>query len=57
MIEMQAVVVTLIENFEFSLPEDGTEVLRMPVALMSPMVEGRLDDGVMMPLMVRAITG
>lgn len=57
LIEMQAVVVALIENFEFSLPEDGTEVLRMPVALMSPMVKGRLNEGVVMPLMVRAITG
>ena len=55
MIEMQAVLVALIEKFEFSLPSPKTEILRMPVTLMSPMVKGKLDEGVMMPLLVRSL--
>ena len=55
MIEMQAVLVALIEKFEFSLPSTKTEILRMPVTLMSPMVKGKLDEGVMMPLLVRSL--
>lgn len=55
MIEMQAVIVALIEKFEFSLPSTKNEILRMPVTLMSPMVKGKLDEGVMMPLLVRSL--
>ena len=55
MIEMQAILVALVENFEFSLPRTETEIVRMPVGLMSPMVKGKLCDGVMMPLTVRAL--
>ena len=55
LIEMQAVIVTLIEKFEFSLPPSKKEILRMPVTLMSPMVKGKLDEGVMMPLVVRSL--
>ncbi|KAI0701973.1 cytochrome P450 [Cytidiella melzeri] len=55
LIEMQAILVALIENFEFSLPPTETEIMRMPVGLMSPMVKGRFNEGVLMPLTVRAI--
>ncbi|KAI0089014.1 cytochrome P450, partial [Irpex rosettiformis] len=55
LIEMQAILVGLVENFEFSLPPTPTEILRMPIRVMSPMVKGRLDEGVMMPLTVRAV--
>ena len=56
---MQAILVALIENFEFSLPaakpEDAPEILRMPVGLMSPMVNGRFHEGVLMPLKIKAL--
>ena len=52
---MQAVIVALIEKFEFSLPSTKNEILRMPVTLMSPMVKDKLDEGVMMPLLVRSL--
>ncbi len=54
---MQAIIVALIENFEFSLPdkEQHIEIVRKPLGVMSPMVKGRLDEGVLMPLMMKAI--
>ncbi|KAI0088170.1 cytochrome P450 [Irpex rosettiformis] len=55
LIEMQAIIVSLVENFEFSLPPTPVEILRMPIGVMSPMVKGKLNEGVMMPLTVRAI--
>ncbi|KAI0089029.1 PAH-inducible cytochrome P450 monooxygenase PC-PAH 1 [Irpex rosettiformis] len=55
LIEMQAILVALIENFEFSLPPTNDEILRRPIGAMSPMVEGRQNEGVLLPLMVRAI--
>ncbi|KAI0340347.1 cytochrome P450 [Trametopsis cervina] len=55
LIEMQAILVSLIEHFEFSLPKEGIEVIRMPVGIMSPMVKGRLKEGVLLPLSVRPL--
>jgi alkylphenol/PAH-inducible cytochrome P450 monooxygenase len=54
-IEMQAVLVALIENFEFALPPTKPDILRMPIGLMSPMVKDHLQEGVLMPLNVRAL--
>jgi alkylphenol/PAH-inducible cytochrome P450 monooxygenase len=54
---MQAVMVTLIENFEFTLPPTKPEILRMPVGVMAPMVKDQLQEGVLMPLTVRALKG
>lgn len=54
---MQAILVALIENFEFSLPskEMNAEIVRMPIGLMSPMVKGKLEEGVRMPLTVKVL--
>jgi alkylphenol/PAH-inducible cytochrome P450 monooxygenase len=52
---MQAVLVALIENFEFTLPPTKPDILRMPIGLMSPMVKDHLQEGVLMPLNVRAL--
>ena len=54
---MQAIVVALIENFEFSLPPEDQdfEVVRKPLVLMCPMVKERHDEGVLMPLIVKAL--
>ncbi|KAI0089302.1 cytochrome P450 [Irpex rosettiformis] len=56
LIEMQAVLVALVQNFEFSLPPTETEILRMPVSLMAPLVKNRMKEGVLMPLTVRALS-
>jgi hypothetical protein len=44
MIEMQAIAATLLENFEFSLPPQTSEtrIIRNPLVLMVPMVEGHM---------------
>ncbi|KAI0338646.1 cytochrome P450 [Trametopsis cervina] len=55
LIEMQAIIVELIENFEFSLPKEDMEILRMPVGVMAPMIKGRQQEGVLMPLNVRPL--
>ena len=56
---MQAILVELIEEFEFSLPptdNDGPmEVLRAPLGLMCPVVKGRFHEGIQMPLMVKMV--
>jgi hypothetical protein len=43
-IEMQIIAATLLENFEFSLPPQiqETRIIRKPLVVMVPMVEGRL---------------
>ena len=60
LIEMQAILVALIEEFEFSLPPTGKdediEILRTPVGIMSPTIKGRPNDGVQMPLIVKKVT-
>lgn len=60
LIEMQAILVALIEEFEFSLPaskeQDAPEILRMPIGLMSPMVKGKLNEGILMPLRVKPLS-
>ncbi|KAG2341337.1 cytochrome P450 [Suillus weaverae] len=53
-LEMQAVLVELVENFEFRFPE-GVEIIRLNVGLMTPMVEGKMDEGLQMPLEVSVI--
>lgn len=54
---MQAIVVSLVENFRFSLPsgEHKVEIVRKPLGLMSPMIKDRLAEGVLMPLVVNAL--
>jgi hypothetical protein len=42
-IEMQVIAATLLEDFEFSLPPQSleTRIIRKPLVVMVPMVEGR----------------
>lgn len=51
---MQAVLVELVENFEYRFPE-GAEIVRLNAGLMAPMVEGKMHEGVQMPLEVSVI--
>ena len=42
-LEMQIIIISLVENFELSLPPqtEKTRIYRKPIALMLPMAEGR----------------
>ncbi|OJA16487.1 hypothetical protein AZE42_08914 [Rhizopogon vesiculosus] len=53
-LEMQALLVELIENFEYRLPE-GVEITRLYAGFMIPMVAGKMDKGVQMPLQVSLV--
>lgn len=55
LIELQAIVVELVENFKFAPPEDEPGIIRVPTGIMSPMVKGRMGEGVQMPLHVTAL--
>ena len=50
--QLQALSAELLETFEFSLPEDKPRILRVPAAIMMPVVEGKLEQGAAMPLRV-----
>ncbi|KAI0756691.1 cytochrome P450 [Daedaleopsis nitida] len=52
LIEMQALASELLERFEFGLPEEKFEVVRVPAGLMIPLVRDRMDLGIAMPLTV-----
>jgi hypothetical protein len=54
-LEMQLIAVTLLENFEFSLPpqSEKTRVYCKPAALMLPMTEG--EAGPWMGLVVKSV--
>ncbi|KAF8130331.1 cytochrome P450 [Boletus edulis] len=52
MIEMQAFLSTLVGKFEFAMTDKAERIVRMPMFLMGPMVEGEFDRGVQMPLAV-----
>ncbi|KAJ8475067.1 hypothetical protein ONZ45_g15739 [Pleurotus djamor] len=56
LIELQAILVEMIENFEFSLPK-GVEILRLPAGIMIPMVKGRMHEGTQMPLNLTLVEG
>lgn len=52
---MQVMIVTLLENFVFSLPpqDDRTKIHRMPSAVMMPMAKGH--RGAWMGLLVKPV--
>ncbi|EMD37290.1 hypothetical protein CERSUDRAFT_113940 [Gelatoporia subvermispora B] len=56
-LEMQAILVELLENFKFAIPEDKPEIQRVPAGLMVPMIRNKMNLGVQMPLEVTAISG
>lgn len=51
-LEMQAILVELLENFEFSPPPDDIEILRVSVGVMGPMVKGSKSGRLELPLTV-----
>ena len=52
LLEMQAIAADLIENFKFSIPEEKPDIIRVPAGVMGPMVRGRENEGMLMPLHV-----
>ncbi|TBU46080.1 cytochrome P450 [Dichomitus squalens] len=54
-IEMQALAAELLERFEFGLPEEHYEIMRVPAGLMIPLVKDKLELGAVMPLRVSLV--
>ncbi|KAJ3769184.1 cytochrome P450 [Lentinula raphanica] len=53
-IEMQAILVCLLTHFEFQLPPGGLDIQTVPLRSMNaPMLRGKLDQGLQMPLVVK----
>jgi hypothetical protein len=50
--EMHMFLVTLIRQFEFSLPDDGPKVRRRRPGLVIPVVEGEEHKGTQLPLKI-----
>jgi hypothetical protein len=49
---MQAFLITLLSNFEFSIPDGGKDIRRDRSGVMTPMVVGEEDRGAQLPLKV-----
>ena len=51
-IELHTFLVTLVKQFDFSLPENGQEVKKVRPGIMTPVVVGEEHKGPQMPLKV-----
>jgi len=49
--EFQVILIELIDSFSFSVSEDK-KIRRVSSGIMAPMVEGELDKGAQLPLVV-----
>ena len=54
-IEMQAILVELIEHFEFNIPDDKPEIIRFAAGLVAPLVKDEMHLGPQMPLRVSLV--
>jgi hypothetical protein len=54
--ELQSLLVELMENFEFSLPDGGIDVMRVPVGTMIPILRDEMAKGAQMPLQIKCLT-
>ncbi|GJJ11714.1 hypothetical protein Clacol_005951 [Clathrus columnatus] len=54
-LEMQAILVELVENFEFLPPPGDIEILRVSVGVMGPMVKGSKSGRTELPLTVKPL--
>ncbi|OJT07986.1 Cytochrome P450 4F5 [Trametes pubescens] len=54
-IEMQAILVELIEQFEFTIPDDKPTIISFPAGLTVPLVKEDMKAGPQMPLMVSLV--
>jgi hypothetical protein len=53
-LEMQAFLVELINNFEFTLAVPHDKIFREPASLMIPTIVGEREKGVQMPCIIKA---
>ncbi|KAK1231785.1 hypothetical protein PQX77_005077 [Marasmius sp. AFHP31] len=52
-LEVQAVIVTLLEAFELSLPKEGLDIMRAKGIIMRPVIRGQLHEGQQMPILIK----
>ena len=52
--EMQAILVELIEKFEFR-PVEEVDIMRVPAGAMIPMVRGKMHEGPQMPMYISTV--
>ncbi|KAK7031141.1 hypothetical protein VNI00_013749 [Paramarasmius palmivorus] len=50
--EIQTVTTQLVESFQFSIPP-GVDIVKVETAFMSPVVRGKTDEGLQMPLKIK----
>jgi hypothetical protein len=55
LIEIHTFLVTLVRQFDFSLPDDGRKIRKIRTMLLTPVVAGEEDKGPQMPLKVTAL--
>jgi hypothetical protein len=53
--EMHTFLVTLVRQFDFSLPENGQEIKAVKSGLVTPVVAGEEEKGSQLPLKVTAL--
>lgn len=53
LLELQAFLVEMVNNFEFELTEKATRIRREACLVMVPTVEGEVDKGAQLPMRVR----
>ena len=54
-IEMHTFLVALVRNFDFHLPENGQEIMRLRTPTAPPVVVGEEDKGAQLPLKITAL--
>lgn len=55
LLEVQTILVELLENFEFSIPDDKPEIMHVPAGLSIPMIKGKMYLGTQMPLKISLV--
>jgi hypothetical protein len=54
-IEMHTLLVTLIRQFEFALPDDPPKIKRLRPGLVMPVIEGEEHKGTQLPLKITSL--
>lgn len=54
-LEIQAVLVELLENFEFTLPDSKPDIQRVPAGVTIPMIRNKTQLGSQMPLKIAPV--
>ncbi|EEB91420.1 hypothetical protein MPER_10221 [Moniliophthora perniciosa FA553] len=54
-LELQAFIIELVDNFEFSMTPECSRIRRESAGVMIPTIEGEVEKGVQCPLMVKCV--